>query len=194
MSDYLELAVVGERLKNDVLWFDSFIREFYFVSPRIMVRTAEGVLGTTSVGGQRARLIIQLLCRDGTELSRRGILGIDIVLNDLKAFCLDSVEELGFHFEVGSGGIKLDFSNDEMHNGCTQFYANNIVVRLLGPEFLKPRLTLGFEFADSDMIDAHRIEGCWRQCGKCSGAWEESPSVEISRCPDCGQLTRLVLL
>lgn len=45
---------------------------------------------------------------------------------------------------------------------------------------------------DAEPIPAHPVDLRWRQCSRCTDAWEEDPGVELSQCPGCSALTMLV--
>lgn len=53
------------------------------------------------------------------------------------------------------------------------------------------RCTFG-RHVDAVAVQANPIPERWRQCTKCTEAWEEEDdSVELSGCPRCGSLTKL---
>jgi hypothetical protein len=59
------------------------------------------------------------------------------------------------------------------------------------PEWLGVKAFFGQEIPASRMIEAIAIEENWRQCSGCAEIWEEEKEIEISRCPNCKQLTEL---
>jgi hypothetical protein len=44
---------------------------------------------------------------------------------------------------------------------------------------------------DAEPILAHAVDARWRQCTRCTDAWEEEPGVRMSQCPGCRALTSL---
>lgn len=44
---------------------------------------------------------------------------------------------------------------------------------------------------DANAIPAAPVDGRWRQCSRCTEAWEDDPGVDLSGCPSCGALTTL---
>jgi hypothetical protein len=46
--------------------------------------------------------------------------------------------------------------------------------------------------ADAEPIPAHAVDARWRQCTRCTDAWEEEPEVRLSQCPGCRALTALM--
>jgi hypothetical protein len=45
--------------------------------------------------------------------------------------------------------------------------------------------------SDATPIPAVPVSDTWRQCTRCTDAWEEAPENELSGCPSCGALTIL---
>jgi hypothetical protein len=70
--------------------------------------------------------------------------------------------------------------------------ADSILVQFLGKEYLGPRFVLGFEISNDEVYVASGVEGKWRKCGKCKNIWQEDIGNKISRCPDCGAITKLL--
>ena len=191
-TDYHNLLDVQEQLSQDVLWYDSFIQELYLVSGACRAATKTGVLGTADLPeGQTARIRVSFCCRTGSQLFTRGVVGADIMIWRLRSYVIQGIDELSFNVAAAGQSVCLDFSNKELHDRETQFVAEEIGVKLLGREFLGPDHRIGYEFPSSTAATATALVDCWRQCKSCQNAWEEKPSVEYSRCPDCGVVTKL---
>lgn len=58
-------------------------------------------------------------------------------------------------------------------------------------QWLGSKCFLKSEVPADHTVPASIIQDNWRQCSKCSDAWEEEPSEEFSRCPSCGMYTQL---
>lgn len=179
-------------MANDVVWYDSTIQEFYLVSGTCRVATESGEVGTTeTLDGPIARIQIGLSCRNSSQLFFNGVAGADLLLRGIASFEIQGTDELSF--QVTSVGHKfcLDLSNPGIHDRKIRFIAETIDIRLLGREFLGPEQQIGYEFPAANASIAKQIDDCWRQCQKCQDAWAESLRVEFSRCPNCGELTRI---
>lgn len=187
MNKYYRIQDVVERLTNDYDWTHSFVRECYFATSHSMCEfvddSGETKLGDVD-GAQDLRVVIA--CAGNAVDS-----GIEFIFKDISVFSVQTLDELHFQYdyEVHSGH-EVRFSNAEQGRECF-INAKSVFVQFLGRKYLGIDLMLGFEFPTSEAVDAVAVEGCWRQCTKCSNAWEESPKVEFSRCPDCGEVTRL---
>lgn len=187
MNNYHRIEDVLERLKNDCDWTHSFIRECYFTTSHSMCEFADDS-GKTQLGDvdgpQDLRLTIACA---GSHIDT----GIEFLFRRIGVFSIQTFDELSFHYECDPhSGHMVRFSSTKSYDEC-YINAESVFVRFLGRKYLGINLLLGFEFPTLEACTAEIVEGCWRQCGNCSNAWEESPRVEFSRCPDCGHVTRL---
>lgn len=187
MNSYHRIEDVINRLKNEYDWTHSFIRECYFATTHCMCKfvDASGGIKIGDVGGpQNARLSVACA---GNAVDT----GIEFVFLDVGMFSVQAFDELRFRHDYSvHSGHTVAFANAELGREC-YINAKSVFVKFLGQAYLGVDLLLGFEFPADEAYCANALDGCWRQCTNCSNAWEENPKVKFSRCPDCGELTRL---
>lgn len=187
MNSYHPIRDVIGRLESDFDWSHSFIRECYFTTSRNICEFAGAsgeIIHGDAGGPQEVRLAVA--CGGNTVDT-----GLDFIFRGVGPFSIQKLNELSFYHQYDRhAGHLVRFTGAQSDREC-YIFASSVVVRFLGRRYLGPGLIVGFELPTSEAHEAKKIEGCWRQCGNCCNAWEESPKVEFSRCPDCGEVTRL---
>lgn len=186
-TNYQAIEHVISRMKNDYDWSHSFIRECYFTTSHCMCEfiddTGESRLGDAD-GRQHVRLIV-------ASAGNPANCGIEFLFRGVTVFSIQKLSELSLAYEFDPhSGHSVRFTGVNTDGECW-INAESVMVRFLGRSYLGIDLLLGHEFPTEVAHDAVAVEACWRQCGNCSNAWAENPNVEFSRCPDCGELTKL---
>ncbi len=187
MNEYFAIEEVISRLRDEFDWTHSFIREFYFSTLRCFQKCQNDsghILIGDADGPQNLRFVV-------AAAGNPTVSGIEFLCFDVSAFSLQRLDELLFCCQIENGKVKLSLSNASINNEDCWILSKEVHVAFLGKEYLGPSLRLGFELPSEDAIDASGIDECWRQCSNCSNAWIERPDVGYSRCPECGQLTKL---
>lgn len=187
MNSYIPIENVVDRLKSDFDWPHSFIRECSFASKHCMVEDVDD-LGQTEVGDvygpQYARLAI-------ASAGNSQNYGIEFLFCDVGVFSIQTFNELRFVHEYDKHhGHTVAFSDYDSGRECF-IVAKSVMIRFLGKSYLGQDLLLGFEMPYDETYDSVKIEGEWRQCSKCMNIWQASPLVEITKCPECGVVTKL---
>jgi len=166
------------------VWLDryhSLVREF-FVHSWISATGANEKRGEINdhPGKNAARIIV--LCPDGQDHC-----AIEFACQGVSSYACQTecevIPECEFHCD---GRVTLKLDGDRVF-----VTAERVFVRVLGDEYRTRRLLCGYDVPDDAAGRAVTLEGGWRQCTECGDAWEENPRVEFSRCPSCGELTRL---
>lgn len=187
MNSYYHIQDVVERLRDEYDWTHSFVRECYFATSHHLCEFVDDA-GNTKIGDvygpQDLRLVIAC-AGNATDT------GIEFIFRDISVFSVQVFDELHFEYEFDvHSGHTVHFANAKRGREC-YIIAKSVLVQFLGRTYLGIGLRLGFEFPTSEAFEAQIIEGCWRQCANCSNAWQENPRIEYSRCPACGELTKL---
>lgn len=187
MNNYIPIEDAVDRLRTDFDWSHSFVRECYFVTVRNFREYADDsgghFLGDTD-GPRNARLIV-------ASAGNSAETGVEFLFFNVKVFSIQSFDELHFEYSRDPhSGHSVRFADFSSNRECW-VNAETVLVRFLGKSYLGVDLFLGFEFPTDQACEAEIIEGCWRQCGNCKDAWEENPRVVFSRCPGCGEVTKL---
>jgi len=189
MQGYIPIESVAEQLKRDYDWPHSFIREWYHVTAGCLWEDLDES-GESQVfesdGPDHARIIVACSGNDAN-------LGIEFLLKEVGLININRLYELQFDYQYDQhSGHCLRFSEDDGRFLGTYFTASGIWVKFLGKEYQRVDLRLGYEFPDEEAASAIDLGEHWKQCPKCSEAWQEIPRLEYSRCPTCGELTRWV--
>ncbi|HEY2785138.1 MAG TPA: hypothetical protein VGJ05_09205 [Fimbriiglobus sp.] len=189
MNSYCPIEQVVGQLRSDYDWSHSFIRECYFATSHCFCEFVDD-LGKQNVGDtdgpQNVRLVVAC-AGNATDT------GIEFLFRGVKVFSVQKLDELTFDYNYDRhSGHSVRFSGPNSVGDCW-INADSVLVRFLGKSYLGVDLLVGFELPTKDAYASTAIEGSWRQCANCSNIWEESPKVEFSRCPKCGELTRLTM-
>jgi hypothetical protein len=187
MNNYCSIEDATDRLLRDFDWSHAFIRECYLTTLHSLVEYVDSdgkpVVGDAD-GPLNARLAIAF-AGNAEET------GVEFVFHSVNVFAIQKLEELTYEYEYSQrSGHLIRFSNHD--NGQCYIQALTVLVRFLGRGYLGAKQLVGFELPTDKWHIATKADGCWRQCGNCKNIWEESPSIEFSRCPDCGEVTRLM--
>jgi len=187
MNNYYRIEDVIDRLKHEYDWTHSFIRECYFATDHCMCEfvSDSGETKFGDAGGQQ-NVRLAIACAGNADDT-----GIEFVFRDVSVFSIKALDELQFQYDYDvHSGHSVQFSSAEGNRDC-YINAKSVFAKFLGRTYLGIDLLLGFEFPTSGAFEAEAVENCWRQCSNCSNVWQENPKIEFSRCPDCGEVTRL---
>jgi len=187
MNNYMTITEAVARLRSEFDWLHSFIRELYLCSAHCFVEY-QNDSGNSRVGDAAGALNVRMLV---AAAGNANVSGIDFLCFDVKAFSLQRLDELAFDCQFESEGIRLALGNASVNAEDCWLISKEVQVAFLGKEYFGRSLRLGFELPREDAMNARSLDECWRQCMSCSNAWRESPQVAYSRCPECGQLTKL---
>jgi len=188
MNNYVTIQEAVPRLESEFDWHHSYIREWYFttLSCSEELRNDEGDnIICTAWAPQDLRLVV-------ATAGSATVFGIEFLCFGVEAFSMQGSHELTFRCEASRHGTPLDFADMDTDSRDCWLVAKEVRVAFLGREYLGPFLRLGHELPRDDAINAAKIDECWRQCTDCSNAWMEGSDIRYSRCPECGQLTRLL--
>jgi hypothetical protein len=188
MKSYIKIEEAIPRLRNEFNWEHSLIRELYFTTLHCYQRCESGASDQVVGDAWAPRDVRIVVAAAGNAC----VHGIEFLCREVEAFSVQRLDGLRFECEVEKGTARLNFGSTSANGGACWVVAKEVRVAFLGKEYLGPFLRLGHEAPREDAISAAKIDECWRQCGKCSNAWIERPDIEYSRCPECGQLTKLV--
>lgn len=188
MIEYVPMSQAEKKLRDEYDWKHSFVRECFIVTSRNLSRLplpqGSGAVGDSG-GHRNARLMISCA---GNPVNY----GIELLIEGISVYSIESLDELSFDYQSdGPARQLLTLSETENGNRGCFFVAEAISVRFHEDRYLGAQLFLGHEMPSSEAVEANRLENCWRLCSACSNAWEENPSIDFSRCPSCGALTRL---
>ena len=187
MNNYMPIEKALPRLQKEFNWFHSFIRELYFTTlhcnQKMQDISVDNGIGETWFP-RDLRMVV-------ASAGNPKIFGIEFICYGIQSFSLQRLDELLFACEIEKERVQLNFTDAKMGGGPCWIISNEVQVAFLGEEYLGPFLRIGHELPRVEAIGATMIDECWRQCTNCSNAWKESPNVCYSRCPDCGQLTKL---
>jgi hypothetical protein len=186
MSNYLTIEEALPRLQNDFNWFHSFIRELYFTTLHCFDRLQNDPNDDRVGDAWFPRNLRMVVAASGHPT----IFGIEFLCFGVTVFSLQGLEELVFNCKCEKGSVSLSFGNAAMNIKDCWIVSKDVQVAFLGKEYLGPSLRIGFELPQKNAIVATSIDELWRQCTNCSNAWRENPTVDYSRCPQCGQLTK----
>lgn len=188
MTEYIPIEKALARLNAEFNWFDCFVRELYFTSAHCFQRQKSGehnsVIG--DVWGPRDCHIVVATSGSST------VFGIEFLCLGVQPFSLQRFDELAFRCDLNKGEVRLNFTDPSVNIGECWIVAKEVQIAFLNEEYLGPWLRLGHEAQREPMIDAFKINECWRQCSNCFNSWTESPAVKYSRCTECGKLTNFV--
>lgn len=188
MTTYIGIEHAVQRLQQEFDWYDSFIRELYF-STLHCYHSYKSDAGMNVIGDTWAPLDLRLvIAAAGSPV----VFGVEFLCHDVQGFSLQRLDELAFESRLERDRIYLNFANASARDGACWVVAKEVRVAFLGSDYLGPFLRLGNEVPRDDAKGATMIDKYWRQCSHCSNAWIERPEIEYSRCPDCGELTRVV--
>lgn len=187
MNDYEPIVDVVERLSSDYDWAHSFIRECYAITSHVMVEYVDesGIPRVGDVDGPRdIRLVVAAA---GNELNT----GIEFIFRKVTVFSIQSLDELAFEYTYDNrSGHTVCFTRKQNLGDC-YITAESVFVRFLRRSYMGIDQLIGYVLPSSEAVVATNIGSCWRQCANCNNAWEENPKVKFSRCPNCGEVTKL---
>jgi len=186
MNNYISIQEALPRLQGDFDWFHSFMRELYFTTIGCCHKSQNG--DEDEVGEAWAPRDLRMVV---AAAGNPTVFGIEFLCFHVKAFSLQRLDELAFSCQCEKDSVELGFGNASINAEDCWIISKDVQVAFLGKEYLGPLLRLGFEFPRREVIVATSIDECWRQCTDCFNAWRENPEVSYSRCPKCGQLTKL---
>jgi hypothetical protein len=187
MNDYLAIEEAMPRLQNEFNWFHSFIRELYFTTVHCYQKLETDQNDDRVGDAWFPRNLRMVVAAAGNPT----VFGIEFLCFDVKAFSLQRLDELAFDCKCEMGSVRLSFGNASINAEDCWIVSKEVQVAFLGKDYLGPWLRVGFELPREDATGATSVDECWRQCTNCSNAWRENPEVVYSRCPECGQLTKL---
>jgi hypothetical protein len=187
MKSYLTIEKALQRLQSEFNWYHSFIRELYITTLHCYNKLQNDP-NDNGVGDAYFPHDLRMVV---AAAGNPTIFGIEFLCFNVMAFSLQEFNELAFDCKCTTGNVKLNFGNAPIHTQDCWVVSKEVQVAFLGKEYLGPMLRIGFELPKNDAIVATSIDELWRQCTNCSNAWRENPNVAYSRCPHCGQLTKL---
>jgi hypothetical protein len=188
MKNYSTIEEATPRLRSEFNWYHSFIRELYLSTLHCHSRFKDDA-GNSIIGDSQAPLDLRMIIAASGNAK---IFGIEFLCFDVQMFSIESLNELRFECQLEKGAVILNFENPAMNDKKCRVRAKEVKVAFLGEEYLGPSLRVGHEIPREDAINSKMLDEYWRQCTNCSNAWVESFDIKYSRCPDCGQLTKLV--
>ncbi|MEM1178323.1 MAG: hypothetical protein AAGM22_08270 [Acidobacteriota bacterium] len=180
MKEYTEIVTQDEldALLDRVAGFHDSLAKEIFITNRGWVNSD----GSMAPPGRRdARILIQ---------SQWQVRAIELLLIDL----LDVKFSDGGEF-WGAHGTVEDASATGEDRRISLFFDRHFAVvagRLFfvdREDWSGPRARLGFEVPAPGVVPATLIDGTWRQCSRCAGAFEVIRGDRYATCPDCGALT-----
>jgi len=188
MNKYYDVATIADKLSSQYDWSHSFIRECYLASNRNLKDLADprGDLKLGDVfGNYDARIVIA--CAGNADDT-----GIEFIFRDLVAYSIIQTVDTRFCYTYDKhSGHTIRFS-DSMDAGELCFFtAKSVDVKFLGRSYQGHVFLLGQDFPSNNALIAISIDAKWRQCPNCSNVWSKCSTIEFSRCPECGILTRL---
>ncbi len=187
MKEYIGIEEALSRLRSEFDWYHSFIRECYFSTLHCFQGSPDGS-GDDTLGDAWSPLNLRIVV---AATGNPVVFGIEFLCVGVKVFSLQRLDELAFDCQCEKEWVTLSLGNASINTEDCWVMCREIHVAFLGREYLGPWLRLGFEFPHAEAIEATSIDECWRQCTSCYNAWSENPEVQYSRCPDCGELTKL---
>ena len=187
MNSYLTIEEALPLLQDEFNWYHSFIRELYFTTLHCYDKLQNDPNDDRVGDAYFPHDLRMVVAAAGNPT----VFGIEFLCFNVMAFSLQGLDELAFECKCKTGNVELNFGNASMHTKDCWIVSKEVQVAFLGKEYLGPSLRIGLELPQKDAIVATSIDELWRQCTNCSNAWRENPNVDYSRCPQCGQLTKL---
>jgi len=187
MNNYVTIADAIPRLQRDFDWTHSFVRELYVSTLRCYQRYKNSE-DADAIGEawfpHNVRMVVAVA-------GNATVFAIEFLCLDVEEFSVRTLNEMSFDCRHERNRVILDLAGTSTDDEMCMVAAKEILVAFLDEEYLGPWLRLGHENPREDAINATKIDQCWRQCENCCNAWIERPDVHYSRCPECGELTRL---
>ncbi len=188
MSGFVSIQEALPRLHREFDWYHSFIREFYLSTPRCY-EAFKNDTGKDAIGEAWAPRDLRMVV---AVAGNPTVFGIEFLCYYVRVFSVQKLDELAFDCRLERDLVQISLGGALADGGNCWVAAKEVRVAFLGKEYLGPLLRLGHEAPREDAINAAKIDDYWRQCTDCSNAWIERPDIDYSRCPECGQLTKLV--